>query len=170
MVKTGPAQMMIREVIGHMCDVEEVKYGIDGCGVPTFYIPLRKMAVGFARLANPGCLSGKRKEAAIRIVEAMQAHPEMTGEIRKGKTWPKQIVAKAGALGVYCGGILNKDRGIAVKVDDGNSSPCALAFTEIIRRLNLADRAELDAYQQLRPTDVLNRRGEVVGKMEAVFH
>ena len=165
-----PAQVMIREVIGHMCDVKEVKYGIDGCGVPTFYIPLRSMAAGFARLANPGCLSAKRKEAAIRIVEAMQANPEMTGEIRKGKTWPKQIVAKSGALGVYCGGILNKDRGIAVKIDDGNSSPCALAFTEIIRRLDLADRAELDAYQQLRPTDVLNRRGEVVGKMKAVFH
>jgi len=164
-----PAQAMIRKVIGEMCDLEDVKYGVDGCGVPTFYMPLNRIAVGFARLANPDGLPPKRKEAAIRIVEAMQTHPEMTGEIRNGKTWPKQIVAKSGALAVYCGGILNRDRGVAVKIDDGNSTPCALAFTEVIRRLELADRAELDAYQQLRPPVVINRRGEVVGKMEVIF-
>ena len=164
-----PAQAMIRKVIGEMCDLEDVKYGVDGCGVPTFYMPLNRIAVGFARLANPDGLPPKRKEAAIRIVEAMQTHPEMTGEIRNGKTWPKQIVAKSGALAVYCGGILNRDRGVAVKIDDGNSTPCALAFMEVIRRLELADRAELDAYQQLRPPVVINRRGEVVGKMEVIF-
>jgi L-asparaginase II len=142
---------------------------VDGCGIPTFYVPLSKIAVGFARLANPDDLPPKRKEATIRIAEAMQTHPEMTGEIRDGKTWPKQIVAKSGALAVYCGGILNRDRGVAVKIDDGNSVPCALAFTEVIRRLDLADRAELDAYQQLRPPVVMNRRREVVGKMEIVF-
>ena len=164
-----PAQVMIRKVMGEMCDLEDVQYGIDGCGVPTFYIPLTNAAVGFARLANPDGLPSKRKETTIRIVEAMQAHPEMTGEIREGKTWPKQIVAKSGALGVYCGGILNRDRGVAVKIDDGSPTPCALAFTEIIRRLELADRDELDAYQRLRPTVVKNRRGEVVGDMEVVF-
>ncbi len=164
-----PAQVMIRKVMGEICDIEEVKYGIDGCGVPTFYIPLSKIAMGFARLANPDGLTSGRKEAAARIVAAMQAHPEMTGEIRNGKTWPKQIVAKSGALAVYCGGILNRDRGIAVKVDDGNSTPCAFAFTEVTRRLELADTAELDAYQQLRPPVIKNRRGEVVGEMKVVF-
>ena len=164
-----PAQVMIRKVMGEMCDVEDVEYGIDGCGVPTFYLPMTKSALGFARLAKPDALPPKRKEAAIRIVEAMQTHPEMTGEIRNGKTWPKQIVAKAGALGMYCGGILGRDRGIAAKIDDGNSTPCALVFTEVIRRLDMADRNELDAYDRLRSTAVTNRRGEVVGKMEVVF-
>lgn len=164
-----PAQVMIRKVMGEMCDVEDVEYGIDGCGVPTFYLPLTKSALGFARLANPDGLPPKRKEAAMRIVEAMQTHPEMTGEIRNGKTWPRQIVAKSGALGMYCGGILGRDRGIAAKIDDGNSTPCALVFTEVIRRLDMADRSELDAYERLRSTAVTNRRGEVVGGMEIVF-
>ena len=164
-----PAQVMIRKVVGEMCDVDDVEYGVDGCGVPTFYMPLSKMAVGYARLANPECLACGRKEAAARIVEAMQSHPEMTGEIRSGKTWPKQILAKAGALGVYCGGILGKNTGLAVKIDDGNAASCTLVFTEAIRRLKLADIAELDAYQQLRPPVVVNRRGEVVGEMKTVF-
>lgn len=164
-----PAQAMMRKIVGEMCGLEEVQYGIDGCGVPAFFMPLTNMAMGFARLANPDCLPDGRKEVAIRIVEAMQAHPEMTGEIRNGKTWPKQVVAKSGALGVYCGGILNKDRGVAVKIDDGNSGPCALVFIEIMKRLELADKDELDAYQELRPTVIKNRRGEVVGNTEAVF-
>lgn len=164
-----PAQVMIRKTIGEMCELAEVEYGIDGCGAPAPYIPVSKAAVGFARLTTPSGLSRKRREAAKKIAAAMQTHPEMTNEIRNAKTWPKQIVAKSGALGMYCGGILGKDRGVAVKVDDGNASACALVFTEAIRRLELADNDELDAYQQLRPTEIKNRRGEVVGGMKAVF-
>ncbi len=164
-----PVQMRIREIIGEICSLQDVKYGIDGCGVPTFYMPLKNMAIGFARLATPQNLPAKRREAAIKIVEAMQAHPEMTGEIRSGKTWPKEIVAKAGALGVYCGGILNKDRAIAVKIDDGNGQAAAMAFTEVARRLKLANIEELDAYENLRSSVITNRRGEVVGGMEVAF-
>ncbi|MBD3181617.1 hypothetical protein GF312_04940 [Candidatus Poribacteria bacterium] len=164
-----PAQVMIRKVMAEMCKVDKVEYGIDGCGVPTFYMPLSSMAVGFARLANPEDLPPKRKEAVTKIVAAMQAHPEMTGEIRDGKTWPKQMVAKGGALGMYCGGILGKKVGIAAKSDDGNSTACALAFTETIKRLELVDNEELTEYQNLRSTTITNRRGEVVGEMKAVF-
>jgi len=164
-----PVQVMVRKVMGEMCDLEEVQYGIDGCGVPTFYMPLRNMAIGFARLASPDGLPEKRKEAARKIAKAMQTHPEMTGEIRSGKTWPKEIVAKAGALGAYCGGIINKKAGIAVKIDDGNGLVASLVFTEVARRLNLANQEQLDEYQSLRSIVIRNRRGEVVGGMEIAF-
>jgi len=164
-----PAQTMIRKVIGEMCDVDAVKYGVDGCGIPTSYIPLANTAIGFARLANPGDLEQKRKEAIIKISAAMQAYPLMTGEIRSGMTWPKEIVAKSGALGVYCGGIRHKDTGIALKIDDGSHLPCAFVFTEVLKRLSLADKKELDSYQELSPPIERNRRGDIVAKMEIVF-
>jgi len=164
-----PVQVAIRKAVGEMCDLENVEYGIDGCGAPNFYMPLGNMAVGFARLANPGSLPTRRVEALTKIVSAMQSHPEMTGEIRNGKTWPKEIVAKAGALGAYCGGILNKNRGIAVKIDDGSGQVASMVFTEAARILNLANIEELDAYERLRSSVITNRRGEVVGKMEVVF-
>lgn len=164
-----PVQIAIRKVIGDICELEAVEYGIDGCGAPNFYMPLRNMAMGFARLANPDGLPAKRAEALTRIVSAMQAHPEMTGEIRDGKTWPKEIVAKGGALGAYCGGILNKNRGIAVKIDDGSGQVASMVFTEAVRKLNLANLEELDAYEHLHSSVITNRRGEIVGKMEVVF-
>ena len=164
-----PVQVMIRKVMGEMCALAEVQYGIDGCGVPTFYLPLRNMAIGFARLANPGGLSEKRQEAVRKIVKAMQTHPEMTGEIRNGKTWPKEIVAKSGALGAYCGGILGKNTGLAVKIDDGSGLAASFVFTRVARKLNLANQDQLDEYQSLRSTVIRNRRGEVVGGMEIAF-
>ena len=164
-----PVQIAIRKVIAEMCELETVEYGIDGCGAPNFYMPLRNMAMGFARLANPDGLPTKRAEVLTRIVSAMQAHPEMTGEIRDGKTWPKEIVAKGGALGAYCGGILNKDRGIAVKIDDGSGQVASMVFTEAVRKLNLANLEELNAYERLHSSVITNRRGEIVGKMEVVF-
>jgi L-asparaginase II len=164
-----PVQIAIRKVISEMCELETIEYGIDGCGAPNFYMPLRNMAIGFARLATPDSLPIKRAEALIRIVSAMQAHPEMTGEIRDGKTWPKEIVAKGGALGAYCGGILNKNRGIAVKIDDGSGQVASMVFTEAVRKLNLANLEELNAYERLQSSVITNRRGEIVGKMEVVF-
>ncbi|MBM3235741.1 asparaginase [Candidatus Poribacteria bacterium] len=164
-----PVQIAIRKVIAEICDLETVEYGIDGCGAPNFYMPLRNMALGFARLANPDGLPTKRAEALSKIVSAMQAHPEMTGEIRDGKTWPKEIVAKGGALGAYCGGILNKNRGIAVKIDDGSGQVASMVFTAAVRKLNLANLEELDAYENLHSYVITNRRGEIVGKMEVVF-
>jgi len=164
-----PVQVAIRKVIAEICDLENVDYGIDGCGAPNFYMPLRNMAMGFARLANPNGLPTKRAEALTKIVSTMQAHPEMTGEIRDGKTWPKEVVAKGGALGAYCGGILNQNRGIAVKIDDGSGQIASMVFTEAVRKLNLANREELDAYERLRSSVITNRRGEIVGKMEVVF-
>lgn len=125
--------------------------------------------MGFARLAAPDGLPIKRAEALNKIVSAMQAHPEMTGEIRDGKTWPKEIVAKGGALGAYCGGILNKNRGIAVKIDDGSGQAASMVFTEAVRKLNLANLEELNAYERLHSSVITNRRGEIVGKMEVVF-
>lgn len=169
LVPKHPVQVMIREVVEEMCDVEDVKYGVDGCGAPTFYLPLRNMAIGFARLATPDKLSEERKKAVRRIVSAMQTYPQMTGEIRDGKTWPKEIVAKSGALGVYCGGIIDENTGIAVKIDDGSGFIASLVFTEVVRRLNLADREKLDEYQSLRPNVIRNRKGNVVGKMDTVF-
>ena len=41
--------------LAEMCDLRpsDIEVGIDGCSVPTFALPLRAAALGFARLADP---------------------------------------------------------------------------------------------------------------------
>ncbi len=50
-----PIQIQILQTFSEMVDVavDQVEVGIDGCSVPTFAVPLRNAALGYARLADP---------------------------------------------------------------------------------------------------------------------
>jgi L-asparaginase II len=49
--------------------------GTDGCSIPTYAIPLRSMALGFARMATGTRLGPKRAAAARRLFSACMAEP-----------------------------------------------------------------------------------------------
>lgn len=51
--------------------------GTDGCSIPTYAVPLRALALGFARFATGQGLAPARQRAARRIRDAVAAHPEM---------------------------------------------------------------------------------------------
>src|SRR6266851_8623215 len=84
--------------------VERIGVAVDGCGVACFAIPLRHMALAYARLG-----SGERGGApagANRITEAMLRHPELlAGEGRPCtdmmRAHPGRVITKVGADGVY---------------------------------------------------------------------
>jgi L-asparaginase II len=75
-----PLQMWILEIIARVCGLEldEILLGGDGCGVPTFGMPLENLATGFARLAT-GALPDDLAEAANKVRGAMREHPYMVG-------------------------------------------------------------------------------------------
>jgi L-asparaginase II len=50
---------------------------VDGCSIPTYAIPLKAIAQGFARFGAGDRLSPARAAAAKRIREAVAAHPDM---------------------------------------------------------------------------------------------
>lgn len=74
-----PVQQQIFQVISEMTDYDLFKghYGIDGCSVPNPAIPLKNLALGFARLANPARLTAKRATACQRILNAIADQPYM---------------------------------------------------------------------------------------------
>ena len=60
--------------------VEEIAIGIDGCGVPTFGVSVRAMALMYARLVTvPADFDDATRAACRRIVSAMTKYPEMIG-------------------------------------------------------------------------------------------
>ena len=63
-------QAMLREV-AEAAEVEpsSLAVGVDGCGVPTFALPLERAAHCFARLAS--------LDGGERVVRAMRAHPDL---------------------------------------------------------------------------------------------
>ena len=104
------AQKIIHQIVAMSAGIseDELDIGIDGCGVPVFYLPLDKMAYAYARLMNAEEGNwGEYTEAAIKIRDAMCAYPQMvsgTGRIDKAvaEVTNGRVLAKIGADAVYC--------------------------------------------------------------------
>ena len=74
-----PVQNEIAKTIGRLCDVnlDKAPCGIDGCSVPTWAIPLRYLALGFARFGDGSWLEEPFASAALQIIKSVRAHPFM---------------------------------------------------------------------------------------------
>src|SRR5918994_2515974 len=109
-----PVQRLALETISALSDVpiEAIETAVDGCGVVTFGMPLRGLAVALARLADPSAVADPPLRSALtRIRDAMMAHPELVaGEHNRLDTavmraYPSRIVSKGGAEGVLAMGL-----------------------------------------------------------------
>lgn len=180
----SPVQQAIAMVVSDFCDVPiaELKIGIDGCGVPVFGLPVRSMALGYARLISPDArFDEPTRDACRRIVAAMIKFPEMIGGskerldtelIRAGKG---RLISKIGAEGVYTVGVLPgsewpKGLGLALKVDDGDDRRARPpAVIEALKQLNVLSDDDVAALAEYAPILITNRRGEQVGEVRAAF-
>jgi len=166
-----PIQSLILDTVSAMCGlpVEEIEVAPDGCGAPIFAMPIQNMATAYARLANPDGLPKERAEACRKIVAAMQAHPEMVGGLDLQPLTGQALVAKSGAAGCYCVGILDQGAGFAMKIADGSSTAIHLACFEMLKRHGYITEEEQRRYLEQRPPSVENRCGDVVGEVELAF-
>ena len=129
-----PVQQKILGALAEICVLgrDEILVAGDNCGVPAFALPLKNVAIGFARLASGKGLTGELAVAARRIRDAMRSNPFMvagTGRFDTELMESADLVAKSGAEAVFaCGS--PKGWGMAIKISDGSSRavrPAALA-------------------------------------------
>src|SRR6266480_4729086 len=113
-----PVQQRCLTEVSRWTDVSvaEIKTAVDGCGVVCFGLPLRNMALAYAKLgrdAGSGMRGASVANAsriphpASRIVEGMLRHPYLiAGEGRPCteimRAHPGRVITKVGAEGVYC--------------------------------------------------------------------
>jgi len=168
-----PVQQRVQAILSEFCqyDASATACGIDGCSVPTWAIPLEKLAYGFARLSGDSQDKLQWSTAATTVLEAVRQAPEMvagTGRFcsRIMKDVPR-LFAKTGAEGVYCGVIQHAGIGIAVKCDDGATRAAEVIFAKIVGDLpvwNGEEKAILSAYSRSKLT---NRNQLVIGEISA---
>jgi L-asparaginase II len=186
-----PVQRQALETVSAVSDVpiEEIVTAVDGCGVVTFGMPLRGLALAFARLADPSAVIDPPLRAALtRIRDAMMAHPELVaGERRRLDTaimraWPKRVVSKGGAEGVLAMGLPpsalpartpfgNGPMGIAAKIEDGNLARRAgsAVAVEVLRQLGLAADPLPGFLEELASPPIVDPRGDPSGEVRASF-
>lgn len=170
-----PVQQRVNRIISEMTGVDLFKapWGVDGCGIPTIAIPLKNLALGMARLADPTGLPAERIAACDRIRRSVARHPVMIAGTERFCTKVMEVVGekaliKTGAEGVYCGALPGLGLGIALKVDDGAGRAAEVAMGEILVELGVMSDAEHQRLQSLLRPAILNRAGRTVGEMRAV--
>jgi L-asparaginase II len=147
-----PIQMEIKAILEDVTRhrLTDKDYAIDGCAIPTYAIPLRALAVGFARFGSGQGLVPGRVKAARRLLEACAAKPWYVAGTGRFDTevmehFGRRVFVKTGAEGVYCGAIPELGLGIALKCDDGATRASEVAMANVLAQLltNDADRAAL---------------------------
>ena len=180
----NPVQLNIARCIEQFSGVpiEDVAVGIDGCGVPTFGVTVRAMALMYARLiAPPPDFDDATREACQRIVSAMTKYPELVGGCAERldtvimQAAPGEIVSKVGAEGVYTAGVLPcaewpRGLGLALKIEDGEDRRARpTVVIESLRQLGVLKSEALEDVRQYASFDIENRRGDKVGEVRASF-
>lgn len=176
-----PIQREIVSTFAQFADLAEAPpTAIDGCSAPTFGVPLRSLAIAFARLVNPSDQDSRVAGAAHRIVAAMISHPEMVGGT-KGRLDTEllraghgKLICKIGAEASYTIGVPPCDRfprgaGIAIKIEDGSYRGLGPTVVETLAQLGVLNEDEVAQLAMYHRAVVENRRGAHVGEVLAVF-
>jgi L-asparaginase II len=181
---SNPVQLNIARCVERFSGVpvEDMAVGIDGCGVPTFGVTVRAMALMYARLvAPPADFDEAMRAACRRIVAAMTRYPEMIGGRAERldtvimRAAPGMLISKVGAEGVYTAGVLPCEEwprglGLALKIEDGEDRRARpTVVIESLRQLGVIKGEALEAVKPYASFTIENRRGETVGEVKASF-
>ncbi|WP_414831791.1 asparaginase [Afifella sp. YEN Y35] len=157
-----PVQHLVREALEGVTGVAHPveRSGIDGCSLPTYAVPLRALAHGFARFGTGAGLSPERAAAAQALFAAATEHPWYVAGTGRFCTLSMQALGgralvKTGAEGVFCAALPEVGLGIALKVDDGATRASEAVMAEILARLVPECAA---SFAPWRPRELVNRR------------
>lgn len=152
-----------------------VPHATDGCGVPSFALPLRSMALAWARVgaaAHSGRVPGIPDDHAAamqRLGAAIVAEPFLLAGSRRLdsdliEATQGRLIAKVGAEGVYCATVPSLDLGIALKVEDGATRALGPALLGLLDELC---PEAVPALEDHRTGQIRNTLGAAVGHIEA---
>ena len=118
----------LQSATGH--DLATAPRAIDGCSIPTFAIPLARLAIAFARVGTGTGLRPGFARAAERLRRAVARHPFMVAGSDRFDTQVmaalgERVFCKVGAEGVFCAALPERGLGVAIKMDDGNTARAA---------------------------------------------
>ncbi|MBC7502341.1 MAG: asparaginase [Herminiimonas sp.] len=170
-----PLQQSVRASVAHFAGIEEgdMKMGIDGCSAPNYAMPLSRLALSYARLAQ-GDQDAVYGDALGTLFQAMTAHPELVSGTGRNdlafmQTAPRDWVAKIGADGVQVIGVRSAGLGIAIKVVDGNMRALYTAAVSALQQLGLVERPEASPLAPWVRPQLTNFMGLHTGEVRSVL-
>ena len=154
-------------------DLAETARGTDGCSIPTYAIPLRHLALAFARVASGVGLSRDHADAARRLRAAVAKAPYMVAgsgrfDTRVMEHFGERVFCKVGAEAVYCAALPERGLGVAIKIDDGNTARAAeVVMAAAIEALVSLSEADAVFMRNFSAPTLTNWNGIEVGALRA---
>jgi L-asparaginase II len=113
--------------------------GTDGCSIPTYAVPLKGLAHGFAKMLTGQGLEPIRAKASRRLMEACMSEPFYVAGTNRACTKlmqlaPGKIFAKTGAEGVFVAALPDQGVAMAVKCEDGTTRAAEAMIFALISR------------------------------------
>ena len=142
--------------------------GVDGCSIPTYAIPLKGLAHGFAKMVTGQGLEQARAKASRRLIDACMAQPFYVAGTGRTCTKlmeiaPGQIFAKTGAEGVFVAALPQQGIAMAVKCEDGTTRAAEAMIAALLARYFEKDSSEQQALLSMANRSLKNWNGIHVG-------
>lgn len=167
-----PVQQLILRTVSDMVGLAPVDIivALDGCSAPVFYVPLRHIARGFARLAAaaPDSPEGAIMDACLRHPRHIAGDGRLETMIMQAL--PGLVFAKTGAEGGFALALAREGLGVALKIEDGASRALGPAILEVLHQLGLlSPEVQKSLAPQWRPV-LYNHRQQEVGQLRPVLN
>lgn len=171
----SPVQTQIINFLSMLSQTPTFKIGLgtDGCGVPVFALPLRSIAMSYAKLVDPFGVSGELRDAINYNFSCIHAHPEKINDYGTPSYYVNQnpdLIMKDGSRGVICMAIKSLKLGIAVKLEDGWTDEYqGLIIADILEQLGYDAPELIEQLRNCYSTKLYNDCGVEVGHSESDF-
>lgn len=172
---SAPLQRRVAAAVSSLAGLapHEMPLGTDGCSAPNYALPLSRLALLYAQLAQ-GAEAPREGESLGILCQAMTRHPELVSGTSRSDLSLMALgagdwVTKIGADGVQAIGIRSAGLGIAIKVTDGSRDALYCVVIEVLRQLRLAALDDFPPATQWLRTKLHNARGRVTGRVIPAF-
>lgn len=167
-----PSQARLRRILGEAMQLDQSKmpYGMDGCGIPTYAVPLQNIAIGMSALINPK-MPSIRKMASETILQSIRENPYLIAGVDDfssqviEKTKGRSII-KSGAEGVYCGVLQDEGIAFAVKAADGAARAARFVVASLLLQYKGVTREEALSLPAHFQPQITNWAGVNVGSLQ----
>ncbi len=171
-----PLQQWILDLIAEHTGIprDDIGTAVDGCSLPTFYVPLMAAGTALARFTDN---ASKGDEASSRIMKAIAAHPEMINAVGGFDTELVRAmggkgIAKQGAMAIFVVGAVTEEHGpigIACKLDEGDMKPMPAVIMRALEGIGVLSEGESGKLEEFRTIRLRNWNRIDVGELRAEF-
>ncbi|MBI2996083.1 MAG: asparaginase [Candidatus Melainabacteria bacterium] len=157
-----PLQKIILKNIEALAETKNIHIATDGCGLPTFALPI----INIAKIFSNFTLDKKY----FKIITSMKSYPYLMGgkdqidsEIIKASN--RKLISKVGAEGIII--VAYEGNSLVVKITDGNSKIRSLVVLNLLIKLGWLKKQEIkdSILEEIYRGEIKNHGEKVVGKV-----